>query len=344
MAYTKLKKQISEREITGIHLIYGAEEYLKAHYLKQIEKLVVGDGFADFNLIDLEGKGLDVNVLVESIEAYPVMSEKKLVIVHDLPAVSMSDGLLKSLEKEMQDFPPYCVLVFYYGTTEPDFKKGRAASFLKLLKKKGTVSEIDLADTGDLISWIARHFAAEKKKIAKTDARYILDSCENSMNALSGEIAKIAAYASGPVITRADIDAVITKSMDAKVYQLTDAVVRLNSDTAYHILDELFYLRTPEILMMGAIARAFSDCYKIKAALVAGADPIAAGKEFGMRDFVARNYARAVSAVDIAALRDAVAACAKTDRQIKSLRTDKRVLMEKLIAELMLLMRKGAAR
>ena len=126
------------------------------------------------------------------------------------------------------------------------------------------------------------------------------------MNTLMGEIAKIAAYAREPVISRSDIDAVITKSMDAKVYQLTDAIVRLNGDTAYRILDELFYLRTPEVLMMGAIAKAFSDCYKIKAAVAAGIDPISAGKGCGMRDFVARNYARAVSGVRVPALRDAV--------------------------------------
>ena len=56
---------------------------MKEYYLRQLRQKVVDETFADFNLIEFEGKGLTPEMLTEAIDSYPAMADKKLIIVQD---------------------------------------------------------------------------------------------------------------------------------------------------------------------------------------------------------------------------------------------------------------------
>ena len=49
---------------------------MKEYYLRQLRQKVVDETFADFNLIEFEGKGLTPEMLTEAIDSYPAMADK----------------------------------------------------------------------------------------------------------------------------------------------------------------------------------------------------------------------------------------------------------------------------
>ena len=65
------------------------------------------------------------------------------------------------------------------------------------------------------------------------------------MTTLIGEIEKVGAYARGPKITRADIDAVAAPQLDAVVFEMTDAIGAGSFDQAASVLGELFQMQEP---------------------------------------------------------------------------------------------------
>ena len=79
----QLIRDLKNGDFAPLYIIYGEESYLKEYYLRELRQKVVDPTFADFNLIEFEGKGLTAEQLTEAIDSCPAMSEKKLIIVSD---------------------------------------------------------------------------------------------------------------------------------------------------------------------------------------------------------------------------------------------------------------------
>ena len=109
----KLKQDLAKGSFETLYILYGEEAYLREYYLRQLRKKVVDETFADFNLIELDGKTLTLESLTEAVDSYPAMSERKLVIVTDFniyaPPASFGDQLIDLLS----DLPDYVCLIFY---------------------------------------------------------------------------------------------------------------------------------------------------------------------------------------------------------------------------------------
>ena len=56
-AYAKLRRDVAEGHTENLYLFYGEETYLKEHYKDRLVQLFGGQGFADFNVVVLDGDG-----------------------------------------------------------------------------------------------------------------------------------------------------------------------------------------------------------------------------------------------------------------------------------------------
>ena len=101
----KLKQDLAKGSFETLYILYGEEAYLREYYLRQLRKKVVDETFADFNLIELDGKTLTLESLTEAVDSYPAMSERKLVIVTDFniyaPPASFGDQRLERRAREL---------------------------------------------------------------------------------------------------------------------------------------------------------------------------------------------------------------------------------------------------
>ncbi|MDE6933913.1 MAG: DNA polymerase III subunit delta, partial [Oscillospiraceae bacterium] len=114
---TKLKEALASGELGTAYIFHGEESYLREFYLSEMKKQLVA-GFESFNYHRMEGKGLTVQALTETVEALPMMAQRTMVQVVDWDLYKLGEEQRTALTALLEDFPPYCCLVIVYDQIE----------------------------------------------------------------------------------------------------------------------------------------------------------------------------------------------------------------------------------
>ena len=139
------------------------------------------------------------------------------------------------------------------------------------------------------------------------------------MTGLSQEIAKIGAYAKGDTITQKDIDAVAEPVLDARIFDMTNAVTARNYDRAAGVLAELLRMQMEPIAILAALGKELRRLYTARLALDGGKDRVWLKELWSMSsDYPAKLLLQAARNVDHDWCRQAVKRCQVLDRRMKS--------------------------
>ena len=250
--YRKFKKDLSQGTIGSLYIFHGEEAYLRDYYLDQMKDKLIPGGMESFNYHLLPGKGLTAQRLGETVDALPMMSPRTLIVVNDYDLFKAPEGERTAMTKILSDLPEYCCLVFVYDTV-PYKSDARMRKLAGAIQEKGQVVQFARQQQGDLVDWIGRRFRALGHEIDTADAQYLIFLCGDLMNGLISEIGKIGAFAKNRRVTRQDIDAVAIPVIDAKVFEMTDALGRRQMDQAFATLGDLFQLRQEPIMILAAL-------------------------------------------------------------------------------------------
>lgn len=333
MSLKLLKEHIKTGELLSAYVFWGSEDYLLSHYLKNMTDKLIKPDFAQFNHQIFDAKRLDINLLSDSAVTYPVFDERKIIIIDGLLPPVFNAQLAKQLEKLIPDMPAGNTLIFTYEP-EVDFDKKNVA-LKNFFQKAGVVSvKFEPPSGRELMTWVARHFAAQGKEISQSDITYLLEVCDNTMSALVNEIEKICRYTLVSRVERRHIDAVAIKSTEARVYELTDAVAARRLGQSLAILNDLLSQKTDHVYILSAIGSVFSSLYKIKVCLRSNQGRAEMLKRTGLRPGLLDRYIRLSDGFSDKDLTFALTACAQCDVQLKSSRMDKDIILELLIATL----------
>ena len=220
-AYNQLRRDLKSGQVGQLYVFHGEEKYLMEQCLAQLRRQLVPEGMEEFNLHTFNGKDIDVGELVATMDNLPMMSERTLIIVTDFDLFGCADKNKELLTEAFSDLPDYLCLVFVYDLL--DYKIG-VGKFQNMVKKVATIVDFAPAERGDLVDWIRRRFRELDKDIDDADGEYLVFLCGGLMTGLKCEIDKIASYSKEPKISRRDIDAVAEPVLEARVFDMTDAV------------------------------------------------------------------------------------------------------------------------
>ena len=251
LSLNDLKKQIKSGSTGSFYILYGNETYLKENYLAELRKSVLGSSSDDFNLRRFDGREVELDELIEAIEAYPSFAEKTFVEVRDFDIFKSNESESEKLRGILCDLPDYCCLVFLYDAVE--YKPDKRKKLYSVIDTKAQTVDIHQQDQSDIIKWIYKHFEVYGKTISSDDAAYLIFLCGSLMNGLNNEINKIAVYAKGNKVTRADIDAVATPVVEAVIFDLTNDISAKNYEKAAETMGKLFQLSESLIGMLSVI-------------------------------------------------------------------------------------------
>lgn len=323
----QLIRDLKNGTFAPLYLIYGEESYLKEYYLRQLREKVVDQTFADFNLIELEGKGLTPEQLSEAIDSYPAMAEKKLVIVTDFDLFKPPAGFSDQLPSLLTDLPDYLCLVFYYDILEG--KPDKRTKLYKQLEKSACFAEFSRMEEKELVAWIERRVRALDRVIAPDDASYMIFLCGNDMTTLAGEIDKAAAHSSTGEIKKYNIDAVCSPVLDAVVFDLTDAITAGKFARAVALVGELIAQKNNEVMIFTTITRHIQRLYAAKLCAEARAGEKQLMEMIGSKSpYYARQLQNAARRVSLSWLRRAASLCAETDAALKGSAVDRQKQIE----------------
>ena len=310
--YEELRAALQSGGPANVYIFFGEETYLMQQAVEQLRALLVPAGFEEFNYHRLTGKGLTVQELTEAVEAMPMMSQSTFVTVTDMDVFKLDEAQRTALVSLLEDFPEYCTLVFLYRQL-PYKKDGKLKKLTAAVAAHTT--EIEFAPQGrqKLQKWVRRRFAAFDKELDDNAIDHLLFTCGSLMDGLVQEINKIAAYAKGKRVTVAD------PVLDARIFDMTNAVTARDYDRAAAVLAELLRMQTEPIAILAVLGRELRQLYTARLALDGKKDAVWVKELWRMTSaYPATKLMEAARSVSRPWCRDAVRRCQTLDRRMKS--------------------------
>jgi DNA polymerase-3 subunit delta len=339
MTESQLKDTIKQGD-ANLYVLYGAETYLVEQYARLIARQTVEEGFDAFNLHRFDGQEVSAAQLEDAVEALPLMSDRKCVLVRDYDVGPDHERVMKLTAQ----VPDSCVLVFWQMTLQPDKKKAWK-DFLDAANKVGTVVEFARKTGGDVVKLLVSGAKRRGCVLAPEDARYLVEQAGNDLQLLLNEIDKLTALAGeGGTVTRDLIDKAATKNLEAKVFDLSKAILSRHGTRAYSLLHQLAQQREEPLVVLGVLSGAYADLYRVKVAVAAGQSTTAPAdlfpKTYKGKEWRLRNAGRDAAPMSVAVLRDCLELLARADTGMKR-GGDGWLLLEQTVAGLLRRAREG---
>lgn len=231
---TELKNQLSDNKLMPLYLFYGEEEFLINLNIDKIKKLVPHNDFEDFNRIILNGADCSLAQVADALDTFPMMADRKLVIIKDSGAFGAKAAaeVREFYTEKIENLQEDTVLIFKETSVD------KRSAVYKAAMKKGWVGEFTRLDDMDLVTWLIREARARKRKLDRDNAAYMVQMTDRSLQTLKNELEKVCAYTEEE-ITKPAIDKLVSRSLEARVFDLCDAMMNKDADKSLIMLSDL---------------------------------------------------------------------------------------------------------
>ena len=329
----ELKSDLKNKQLGRVYIFHGEEMFLLGHYLGQMKKLLVDPLTESFNYHRLNSENFDIRAFADAVENFPMMAESTFIRVDDVDLFKLPEDDRAKMCDILSDIPDWCSVVFTYETVawKPD---KRLKKLWEAIDNHATVVDFVKQDQRDLVAWVTRHFAANKKRISTELCIYLIDITGGTMTALNGEIDKICAYSGADEIKRSDIDAVTEPVMDAVVFQMTDLLGEGRYAEAFGKLQQLLKMQQEPLVILGAVGGHFRRISTARTLLDHGKSSSELQRLCGIPDYPARKTMEAARRFRPEFCARAAELILETDYRMKTSFDEQERLLEMLILQL----------
>ncbi len=341
MKISELKKQINEDDIKSLYLFYGEEEYLKDIYIERIKKKIPDGGFPEFNHLLLSGS-LPMSEYDDAWESFPMMAEKKLIIIKDSAvanprkgrsAESSAEDIKKFWLEKLERINPDTVVIFDEKSVD------KRSVIYKEISRRGTVVEFDYLSEAELVTHVISRCLKMGRKISKDTAYAVVTRVDSGLMNLEHELEKLFEYCPEEIL-KSDVEKVVSKSLQVIVFDLSDAILANNAAAAMRILNDVKAYSGDDAF--GILYLLFANFEKIlHVKLLDGKPAGEIAREIGAAPFIANKYIASAKRFDREALAEMVIRVAQTDSSIKEGRVDNWTALYSYVTECMYYQNKG---
>lgn len=337
-----LKNEIKNSN-RNVYILFGNDGYLKKMYTQKISSMCAEEDDI-FNFQKFSGE-CDLQEVYDAVLQFPVMSDKKCVILSDYDFEKCTKSDFDKLCTVITDTPDSCVFILLYDVLEISAKKNTKLSKLMSCAEKnnGVAAQLDHRTVTDLIKMLTNGAAKRGCKFDGAAARYLVETSGEDINTLKNELDKLVFYVGKGEITKQTVDLVCVKTVEASVYTLSKQIIDCNMTAAIKTLDELFYLKVEPIIILSTISGFYVDMYRTFVGKERAMTVPEIAKEFDYknREFVIRNAVNDVKKFDFNKFALSFDALRAADKSLKSFSKDGRTVLEQLAVKLGYIALKG---
>ena len=217
--YSSLFKELKNKQYKPVYILHGAEPYFIDLLTHHFEHQVLPEGERSFNQDVLYGIDIDAGKVKDYANQYPMMAERRVVVVKE--ARFMKD--LKGLESYLLQPSPQTILVIAH----PDKKIDGKLSLLKKAKKSPDIGVFlsDPVTEWKLEEWIRTYLKSEGLTMNPDGVSLLAQSLGTDLKKIVNEIEKLRLNIDGRTnITEDDIDQYIGISKEYNVFALCKAI------------------------------------------------------------------------------------------------------------------------
>ena len=276
-----LNEDLKTGQFNRIYLLYGEEAYLKRQYKEKLRAAIVSPDDT-MNYAYYEGKGINVNEVMDLAETLPFFSERRLIILEDT-------GLFKSASAEMAEYvkemPDTTYLIFIESEID---KRGK---LYKAVQNKGRVVELGRQDESTLLRWVLGCVKRENKQISESTVRFFLSKVGTDMENIQKELEKLFCYTlDKDVILSEDVELICTTQISNQIFDMVNAVADRQQKSALNYYYDLLSLKEPPMRILFLLARQFKLLLEVKVMDEHGYSRKEIAEKTGINPFVIGKY------------------------------------------------------
>lgn len=308
--HTAILKDLKAKKYAPIYFLEAEDAYFIDVIVNYIEKEVLNEGERSFNQVVLYGKETHFKQILDQAMQFPMMAERRVVIVKEAQELISMDGL----EGYFKSPSEQTLLVLAYKHKKMDKRKKiwKALSEHAVILKTKKIYD-------NQIPALVMDIAKEKGLDIPTKvAHMISESLGSNLSKIANELDKLSLNISeGSSVTMEMVEKYIGISKDFNVFELQKAIGQKDKKKAYQITR--YFARNskahPIQRNIGALYNYFSKLFIAKKYARASKAELASA--VGINPFFVEEYKRAAANYDIAQLRGAFMEIHKMDMRCK---------------------------
>ena len=254
----KFISSFKKRDFAPLYFFYGDESFMIEEVVDALLEYAIDPAMKEFNLDIFHGNEIDGKKIVSLAAAYPMMAERRVVIIKDFDRVNGKEVLESYAEK------PSSTTVLVMIANSPDFRKKPYSTF----KKLGATHESRELYDNETIVWIEAKVKKIKRTIEPGAIQLLHSYVGNNLRELSNEIEKVViAIAERQKISITDVEKVVGVSREFSAFQLCDKIGEKNAAKALEIADRILNSGESVIGIIAAITNHFVRLWKLQDAV-----------------------------------------------------------------------------
>lgn len=228
--HQQIIKDIEGGRFEKIYFLHGEEALFIDMITNAIVQHALQEHERDFNQTIVYGKEADALSLISEARGYPMMAERRLVIVKEAQDFKGMEDLLPYFENPSDQ----TILVINYKYKTYDTRK----KSMKSVAKNGLVFKSEKVKDYKLPDWIKDHVVSQGYNITPKASMLLGEFLGNDLSRIVNEIDKLEILVEkGTTINEIHIEENIGISKDYNVFELINAVGSRNVEKANRIVD-----------------------------------------------------------------------------------------------------------
>lgn len=247
-----------KKQFAPIYFFCGEETFLIDEVVDALIEHAIDPSMKEFNFDLVHGNEIDGKKIVSLASSYPMMAERRVVIIKDFDRVNGKDVLEAYAEQ------PSSSTVLVLISNSPDLRKKPYSTF----KKLAIIHESRSFYDNETIPWIEARVKQVHRTIEPAAIQMLHSYVGNNLRELSNEIEKIIiAIGEQQKISIADVERVVGVSREYTTFQLCDKIGEKNMARSLEIADRMLNSGESAVGIIAAMTNHFVRLWKLQDAV-----------------------------------------------------------------------------
>lgn len=335
MKYNEAMRQLQQKKLSPVYLIYGEETYLAEKFLKALLSLVNPQN--DTEAVQYFDTSSDVKTILQSLDSSPFFSEKNIIIANDLKI--FQDKLSDKDKRDEQQFidyissvPEYSILIMQYHKNKIDKRR----KLFKTIDRYGFIVECETLNYWNINDWLNSRLRELNLRFDREAYAYFIEAVKSmdkiSLGFLDQELIKLTLYTDEKFISRQILEQVFSSIPEISAFRLWDSLCDKNISLAL----ELYMIQQSSgihpLRLLAFLVRQVRQIWQVKIYLNEGQNMKQIASTLKLHPFITEKIIKQTNNFSLAKIEQTLQNLASADYKLKT-GTDEPALIENILIE-----------
>lgn len=317
-------------KFSPLYLFTGEEEFLTEEYLDVLLEYALDESSRSFNLDIVYGGEVDAHNVVAVASSFPMMSERRVVVVKDAEKLVASEANREILMRYLSQ--PLSSTILAFITLKADMR----LSVFKVFQDKGTVVESRPLYESDVAAWLERKIKKLGRSISPEACELLQAYVGSSLRELHNEIDKLFLYVGDKkTINVEDVTAVVGMSRSHNVFELQRAIGARDAPRSVEILERMLEAGENPIGIIAILMRFFQKLWILPSLRRHAGSEYELASRMQVKPYFVKEYLEAARHFPPDRIGQAFEALLAADVALKTSQDNPRVVMTSLLYKLL---------